>query len=93
MIYEYISRESPFSFNWIYFLPGMIAPPGLPTPLGIRDPAGLTILGGLAPLALLISGLADFTCLIDWFPLLRLSFKDWSSLTAFASLSKLLLLA
>ena len=39
-----------------YLPPLRPAPPGLPTPFGIPDPEGLTIVGGRAPLALVISG-------------------------------------
>src|SRR5665647_75011 len=61
---EYIYRNSSSTLIQIYPRPGLAAPSGLPTPFGIRDPDGLIISGGRAPLALLISGRADFTCLI-----------------------------
>src|SRR5450759_199232 len=63
--YECIYRNRSSLLITVYPRPGLNAPPGLPTPFGIRDPDGLIISGGRAPLALLISGRADFTCLID----------------------------
>jgi hypothetical protein len=48
-----------------YLPPRFPAPPGLPMPLGIPEPDCLIIEGGLAPRALLMSGLAPLTCLTD----------------------------
>src|ERR1035437_456210 len=72
---EYIYQKRSSSLIAVYPCPGRTAPAGFPIPFGIRDPVGLTILGGRAPLALLISGRAAFTFFTDWDSVLLWTFS------------------